>query len=110
MPTAWKNRFSPYRFDRKTGNFTQGGLRLRIENQPKTFLLLLIVANANLVRRFERIAQLRPGVDRHRDKAVTSLSTRLEDDPHRTRSIKTLRGPGFRLLEKTSPAPDHFGR
>lgn len=100
-------QFSSYEFDLGTGYLTRHGIRLRLEGQPAKVLELLIQADGGLVSRRELIAALWPGeaqgdFDRRLDKAVAKLRASLNDDPAKPRFVETLKGRGYRFIDKVT--------
>ena len=100
-------RFSSYEFAPRTGELSRNGIRLRLESQPARVLEMLIEAQGDLVSREEIIAALWPGevegnFDRRLDKAVAKLRASLNDDAVKPRHIETLKGRGYRFLDKVT--------
>lgn len=105
LKSSERARFSSYEFVARTGELSRNGTRLRLETQPARVLEKLIEAQGDLVSREDLIATLWPGeveghFDRRLDKAVAKLRASLNDDAVKPRHIETLKGRGYRFLDK----------
>ena len=110
-------RFGPFRVDPQTGELWNGGIRLRMPEQPFQVLVALVERPGELVTREELRERLWPE-DTHVDydhaltTAVKKLRRALHDSPLHPRYIETLPKRGYRFIapvEEGSAAPAAVG-
>jgi Tol biopolymer transport system component/DNA-binding winged helix-turn-helix (wHTH) protein len=96
-------RFGSYRVDPQTGELWNGGIRLRVPEQPFQVLVALVERPGELVTREELRDRLWPE-DTHVDydhaltTAVKKLRRALHDSPLHPRYIETLPKRGYRFI------------
>jgi Tol biopolymer transport system component/DNA-binding winged helix-turn-helix (wHTH) protein len=96
-------RFGPYRVDPQTGELWNGGIRLKVPEQPFQVLVALVERPGELVTREELRDRLWPE-DTHVDydhaltTAVKKLRRALHDSPLHPRYIETLPKRGYRFI------------
>ena len=107
-------QFGPYRLDPETGELWNGGIRLRVPEQPFQVLVALVERPGQLVTREELRDRLWPA-DTHVDydhaltTAVKKLRRALHDSPLHPRYIETLPKRGYRFIapvENGDQAPE----
>ncbi len=96
-------QFGPYRVDPETGELWNGGVRLRVPEQPFQVLVALVERPGELVTREELRDKLWPAsthvdYDHALTTAVKKLRRALHDSPLHPRYIETLPKRGYRFI------------
>lgn len=96
-------RFGDWELDRRSGELRRGERVVRLQEQPRKVLELLVLRAGDVVTRDELIAHVwAPGVvidfDTGLNTAIRKLRAVLEDEPDSPRFIETLPRRGYRLL------------
>jgi DNA-binding winged helix-turn-helix (wHTH) protein len=106
-------RFGVFEVDAATGELRKQGLRIRLQEQPAQFLLMLLNRAGEVVNREEICRKLWPpdtfvDFDQSLATAVRKLRQALCDDAETPRYIETIPKQGFRFVapvEKISAIP-----
>ena len=108
---SFRFAFADFIFDTETGELTQDGIRVRINQQIADLLLVLIQNAGQLVSREEIKNALWPDRELlNHEKVITNGISRLrfilKDDPARPRFIESLPKRGYRFIEGVRQLPD----
>src|SRR3954451_6580658 len=109
-------RFGVYEVDAATGELRKQGLRIRIQEQPAQFLLMLLDHAGEVVSREEIRRKLWPpdtfvDFDQGLGASLRKLRQALGDDAETPRYIETIPKQGFRFVapvERISAVPQEL--
>jgi TolB-like protein/DNA-binding winged helix-turn-helix (wHTH) protein/Tfp pilus assembly protein PilF len=104
-------RFGVFQVDLTSGELRKHGARIRLQDQPRQILSVLLETPGDLVSREELCKRLWPGntfvdFDHSLNTAVMRLREALSDSPENPRFIETVPRHGYRFIapvEETSP-------
>ena len=107
--------FGPFELDLATAELHSGGRKIRVPEQQFKILVMLLLAEGNLVSREEIRKRLWPNdtvveFDRSINAAIKKLRAALEDSAEAPRFIETVARRGYRILvavhfPEAAPAP-----
>ncbi|HVU46501.1 MAG TPA: winged helix-turn-helix domain-containing protein [Terracidiphilus sp.] len=106
-PTSAKAayRFGPFALDLRSGDLSRNGRPIRLQEKPRSLLLVLAERHGELVSRKELHEHLWPNdtfvdFEDGLNAAMSKLREALDDDPQAPRYIETVRGRGYRFMAK----------
>ena len=102
-------RFGPYQVDRQTGEFSDNGRKLKLQDQPFQILVALLERPGEVVTREDLRQKLWPGdtfvdFDNSVNIAVRKLRQALNDNATQPRFIETLPKRGYRFIAPVEPS------
>src|SRR5215208_4084666 len=103
MPSPQILAFGPFELDGRSGELRKHGLKIRIADQPRTVLQLLLERQGEVVSREEIRQRLWPAgtfvnFDVGLSSAVRKLRDALGDNAERPRFIETVPRQGYRFV------------
>src|SRR3974390_707777 len=104
-------RFSSFELDLQTGELSQEGRKVRLQEQPFKLLALLIEQAGQVITREESRKKLWPAdtfvdFDHSLNKAINKLREALGDSAETPHFIETLPKRGYRFLVSVNGHPD----
>jgi TolB-like protein/DNA-binding winged helix-turn-helix (wHTH) protein/Tfp pilus assembly protein PilF len=106
-PTSVKAtyRFGPFVLDLRSGDLSRNGRPIRLQEKPRSLLLVLAERRGELVSRKELHEHLWPNdtfvdFEDGLNAAMSKLREALDDDPQSPRYIETVRGRGYRFMAR----------
>jgi TolB-like protein/DNA-binding winged helix-turn-helix (wHTH) protein len=103
-------RFGVFEFDLASGDLWKGGRRIRLQNQPRQVLRILVARHGALVTREELRRELWPNdtfvdFDNGLNVAIRKIRSAVGDMAPSPRFIETERAQGYRFIAPVSAAP-----
>jgi Tol biopolymer transport system component/DNA-binding winged helix-turn-helix (wHTH) protein len=108
-------RFGVFELDARSGELRKHGIRLRLQDQPRQILLLLLEHGGEIVTREEIEQRLWSGktfvdFDNAINSAVRKLRQTLGDSAENPRFVETLARRGYRFIAPVSTEPEALPR
>ena len=110
-PTTHLVRFSSFELDLRAGELRKHGVRIKLQDQPRQILVLLLENPGDIVTREQLRERLWPAdtfvdFDHSLNSAVKKLRQALSDDPDVPRFIETLPRRGYRFIAPVRSAAE----
>jgi Tol biopolymer transport system component/DNA-binding winged helix-turn-helix (wHTH) protein len=110
-PTSYLVRFSSFELDLRAGELRKHGVRVKLQDQPRQILVLLLENPGDIVTREQLRERLWPAdtfvdFDHSLNSAVKKLRQALSDDPDVPRFIETLPRRGYRFIAPVRSAAE----
>jgi TolB-like protein/DNA-binding winged helix-turn-helix (wHTH) protein/Tfp pilus assembly protein PilF len=104
-------RFGPFVLDPRSGDLSKNGRPLRLQEKPRSLLLVLAERRGELITRKELHEHLWPndtfvGFEDGLNAAMSKLREALDDNSQSPKYIETVRGRGYRFVAPVEVVPE----